>query len=179
MADYAQLARWRILNFEIAGHNQSILVQIKCAPNKEKKCQRPRRPATRQDVLQQESFSIGVDLSGTNLRIAAYRERVGVIDTIHLPTRLALGRDQVVEDMCGAIHTLAQRTDGVLVGVGVGTPGPLELPDGILRNPPNLPGWDGFPLRAAIESGLGWSIAMQSDANLAALAEWKVGAGEV
>jgi glucokinase len=122
-------------------------------------------------------FSIGVDLGGTNLRVAAYREQVGIVDSVLLPTRLALGRDQVVKDMCAAIRTLIERTEGKLRGIGIGSPGPLELPEGILRNPPNLPGWDGFKLRAAIEAELGRTVTLESDANAAALAEWRLGAG--
>src|ERR1019366_746385 len=124
-----------------------------------------------------DSFSIGVDLGGTNLRVAAYRKQTGIVDSVLLPTRLSFGRDQVVKDMCDAIRTLTGRNEGTLFGIGIGSPGPLELPEGILRNPPNLPGWDGFPLRAAIESELGRTIALESDANVAALAEWRLGAG--
>jgi glucokinase len=54
----------------------------------------------------------------------------------------------------------------------------MELPSGILHNPPNLPDWDGFNLRHAIESTLGMSVQIESDANLAALAEQKLGAGK-
>ncbi len=122
-------------------------------------------------------FSIGVDLGGTNLRVAAYREQAGIVDSVLLPTRLSFGPDQVVQDLCDAIRTLADRNEGTLVGIGLGSPGPLELPAGILRNPPNLPGWDGFRLRAAIESELRRTVALESDANLAALGEWKLGAG--
>lgn len=127
-----------------------------------------------------ELFSIGVDLGGTNLRIASYAGGVDFLDTILVPTRLAEGRDRVVRDMCEAINALAAKDYGSrrLVGIGIGTPGPLELPEGILRNPPNLPGWDGFDLRQAIESTLGRSVEIESDANVAALAEQKFGAGQ-
>jgi len=54
----------------------------------------------------------------------------------------------------------------------------LELPEGVLRNPPNLPGWDGFNLREAIESTLQRNIAIENDANAAALAEQRLGAGK-
>ena len=63
-------------------------------------------------------------------------------------------------------------------GVGIGTPGPLELPEGILRNPPNLPGFDGFPLCEAVEAKIGSPIVIDSDANLAALAEFRLGSGK-
>jgi len=124
-------------------------------------------------------FSIGVDLGGTNLRIASYSGGTDFLDTILLPTRLSEGRERVVRDMCEAIQALSSKDYGMrLAGVGVGAPGPLELPEGIVRNPPNLPGWDGFNLREAIEEALGMQIEIESDANLAALAEQKVGAGK-
>jgi glucokinase len=124
-------------------------------------------------------FSIGVDLGGTNLRIAAYTHSDGLLETILLPTRLVAGRDAVVEDMCTAIQTLAGRYSAAhqLAGIGIGTPGPLELPAGVLHNPPNLTGWDGFDLRTAIESRLNRSVILESDANAAALAECKLGLG--
>jgi glucokinase len=129
--------------------------------------------------MPQAPFSIGVDLGGTNLRIAAYTREDGLLETILLPTRLAAGRDAVVADMCEAIQAIRTRhsLSHPLAGIGVGTPGPLELPAGVLHNPPNLTGWDGFNLRQAIESRLGHPVALESDANAAALAEWALGRG--
>ena len=126
-----------------------------------------------------DRYSIGVDLGGTNLRIAAYTQAAGLLETILLPTRLAAGRHAVVEDMCGAIQTLLARygSQYELTGIGVGTPGPLELPAGRLHHLPNFPGWDGFELKAEIEKHLGRSILIESDANLAALAEFDLGRG--
>jgi len=126
-----------------------------------------------------EVYSIGVDLGGTNLRIAAYEGGRNFLETIVLPTRLSLGRDQVVRDICEAVRSLMTRDFGcrTLSGIAVGSPGPLELPAGILRNLPNFPGWDGFNLKEAITTGLGCEISLENDANLAALAEQRLGAG--
>ena len=126
-----------------------------------------------------ETYSIGVDLGGTNLRIAAYEGGRDFLETIVLPTRLSMGRDQVVRDMCEAVISLMTRDFGSrkLAGVAVGSPGPLELPAGILRNLPNFPGWDGFNLKAAITAGLRYEIVLENDANLAAFAEQRLGAG--
>lgn len=125
------------------------------------------------------SFSVGVDLGGTNLRVAAYTRASGLLETILLPTRLSAGRHAVVEDMCRSIRKLIDTYSSQyeLTGVGIGTPGPLELPAGRLHNPPNLPGWDGFELREEIENCLGMSVIVESDANLAALAECVLGSG--
>jgi glucokinase len=124
-------------------------------------------------------FSIGVDLGGTNLRVAAYTQHDGLLETIHLPTRLSDGRDAVVDDLCGGIRQLHDKyiAQFPLVGIGIGTPGPIELPAGRLHNPPNLPGWDGFRLKDEIERKLGMPVVLESDANAAALAEWALGRG--
>jgi glucokinase len=125
------------------------------------------------------SFSVGVDLGGTNLRVAAYARASGLLETILLPTRLAAGRHAVVEDMCHAIRKLLANysRQHELIGIGIGTPGPLELPAGRLHNPPNLPGWDGFELRVEIENCLDMPVTVESDANVAALAECVLGSG--
>jgi glucokinase len=122
-------------------------------------------------------FSLGVDLGGTNLRVAAYRSGKQVAELISLPTRLSQGRERVVRDLKDAVVALRSkfRAHGRLAGIGVGSPGPLELPAGIIRNPPNLPGWDGLHLRAAIEEAIGEPIYLESDANAAALAEFELG----
>ena len=124
-------------------------------------------------------LTIGVDLGGTSLRVAAYAPDTGLLDQIALPTRLEAGPVAVVEDMCGAITELAGRyaKDHQIAGVGIGSPGPLELPAGRLHRPPNLPGWDGFHLLGEVEKRIRVPIAIESDANAAALAEFQLGLG--
>jgi glucokinase len=126
------------------------------------------------------AFTIGVDLGGTNLRIGAYAPQDGLLQTINLPTRLKDGREAITRDICTAIRQLiAEYKPSLrLAGVGAGSPGPLELPAGILRQPPNLPGWNGFNLRYELESALGMRVALQNDANAAALAECLLGRGK-
>jgi glucokinase len=125
-------------------------------------------------------FSIGVDFGGTNLRIAAYAQEPGLLETILLPTRLRDGPGAVSADMSRGIRRLLDRYSPqyALAGIGVGSPGPLELPAGRLREPPNLPGWDGFPLRSTLEQTLGTRVLVENDANVAALAEYALGRGK-
>jgi glucokinase len=125
-------------------------------------------------------LTIGIDLGGTNLRVAAYTPAGGVLHSIALPTRLEAGPSAVVDDMCNTVlHLLDLYTDTHrLAGIGVGSPGPLELPAGRLHHPPNLPGWDGFHLLAEMEARLRMPVAIESDANVAVLAEYTLGLGE-
>ncbi|MFZ0631889.1 MAG: ROK family protein [Acidobacteriaceae bacterium] len=124
------------------------------------------------------SYSIGIDLGGTNLRIAAVTPQGERLDTISLSTRLADGPHAVLDDMAGAIEQLVKKWSGELLGIGVGSPGPLELPAGVLHHPPNLPGFDGLNLRTELERRVHRPVQVNSDANLAAYGEFVLGAGK-
>jgi glucokinase len=124
------------------------------------------------------SYCIGIDLGGTNLRIAAVTPAGERLDHISLPTRLAAGPQAVLDDMASSIRQIVERQGGELLGIGVGSPGPLELPLGVLHHPPNLPGFDGLNLRAELERRVHRPVQVNSDANLAAYGEFMLGAGK-
>jgi glucokinase len=121
-------------------------------------------------------FSIGVDLGGTNLRIAAVDTGGQVLDRVN--TSVAGERDAVIEEMCGAILALSRRlkASGEMRGIGVGVPGIIDLASGMLRESPNLPGWQDYPVRQEIERRLGTRVILENDANAAALGEKWMGA---
>lgn len=123
-------------------------------------------------------YAIGVDLGGTNLRVAAVTPEGEQLETIHVPTRLAAGPQAVLDDMAAAIAQIIEKQRGEPIGIGVGSPGPLELPAGVLHHPPNLPGFDGLHLRAELERRVGRPVQVDSDGNLAAYGEALLGAGK-
>ncbi|MGH9474960.1 MAG: ROK family protein [Terriglobales bacterium] len=124
------------------------------------------------------SYSIGVDLGGTNLRVAAVAPDGAVLERINLDTDVKEGRLRVVADMCDAVTDITRRLpDSRLDGIGIGVPGIINLADGTVRQSPNLPGWSDFPVRADIEQRLQTHVVLENDANAAALGESWVGAG--
>jgi len=125
-------------------------------------------------------FSIGVDLGGTNLRVAAVDESGTLIEKISTNTQVALGRGAVLDEMCRIIQSLAARFNsrGPLAGVGIGVPGIIDMESGMLRESPNLPGWANYPVQQEIERRLGTSITLENDANAAAFGEHWLGAGQ-
>ncbi len=127
-----------------------------------------------------EPVTVGIDLGGTNLRIAAFDSAWNRLAFVNLATRVSHGPLVVVGDMCDAIRrVLGECGPGYqLMGVGIGAPGPLELPAGKFLRPPNLPGFNNFLLRDAMEANLHAPVIVDKDANAAALAEWKSGAGK-
>jgi glucokinase len=124
------------------------------------------------------TFAIGVDLGGTNLRIAAIDGSGNTLDKITTSTEVARGRDQVIDEMCTAIQEIVAklRGTGVLAGIGIGVPGIIEMQTGMLRESPNLPGWDNYPVRDEIEHRLRTTVVLENDANAAALGEKWLGA---
>jgi len=123
-------------------------------------------------------YSIGVDLGGTNLRIAAVDQSGQLLDKVTLGVRTTLGRDVVIRDMCEAIQTLTTKykPEATLMGIGIGVPGIIDLHTGMVRESPNLPGWGDYPVRAEIEKRLGTQVVLENDANAAALGEKWLGA---
>jgi glucokinase len=126
------------------------------------------------------SFAIGVDLGGTNLRIAAVDTDGNLLEKITLGTQVSRGREFVVTEICDAINSLRDRytSKGTLCGVGIGIPGIIDKRTGMLRESPNLPGWHDYPVRDDISQRLGTEVILENDANAAAFGENWLGAGK-
>ncbi len=123
-------------------------------------------------------YSIGVDLGGTNLRAAAISREGRMLDKISGSTHLSAGRDAVIDDIVRSIVTLRDRINGDrLAGVGIGVPGFIIIEKGLIVGSNNLPDFEGFPVRDAIEKQLGTQVILENDANAAALGEKWIGAG--
>jgi glucokinase len=129
-------------------------------------------------------LSLGVDLGGTSTRIGLYDDSMQLIASRSMPTRVSLGPQVCVAEIAAAIRSVL---DGngfgspkqEILGIGIGSPGPMNLRTGVLGRLPNLPGWDDFPLRDTLAIATGLPVVLESDANAAALAEWKLGAGKM
>jgi glucokinase len=60
---------------------------------------------------------------------------------------------------------------------GVSAPGPIDADDGVITDPPNLPGWHNVPLTRILRERLGVPVVLENDANCQGLAEHEFGAG--
>src|SRR5437879_13061673 len=84
-------------------------------------------------------LTIGVDLGGTNLRIAAVSSEGQLLEKVTLGTKVALGRDHVINEMCDAIQRLSAKYKGAgkRLGPGIGIPGSIDMQTGMLLNSGN------------------------------------------
>lgn len=123
---------------------------------------------------------IGVDLGGTQIRTAVLRGAT-LLSRISILTGANTQPDSVLPRMYEAIQEALDKADVSLeqvAGIGVAAPGPLDSNRGIVFSPPNLPGWDGIPLRDLLAERFQTSIYVDNDANVAGLGEYMFGAGQ-
>lgn len=120
---------------------------------------------------------IGIDLGGTKVYgVVAHGEKVK--KEAKRKTPLQGGPDAVVETIAGVVADLGG-TDGTK-GVGVGAPGAVDHAAGVVRQAPNLAGWQeqNVPLGDLVRKALGGvPVFVDNDANVGTLAEHKRGAG--
>jgi glucokinase len=126
-----------------------------------------------------DAFAIGVDLGGTNLRIAAVDDQGTVLESIDTLSHAAYGREALMIRLVETVNFLSRKfsAQSKYLGVGVGLPGIIDLQSGTVRAAANLPGWDGYAARADLEDKLGTAVVLENDANCAALGEKWLGAG--
>lgn len=121
--------------------------------------------------------TVAVDLGGTNTRAALFEGPEPQPTRQHkLPTPADEGPEAVIACIIEAVEAvLPSRPDDLRIGVGA--PGPLDPRQGIVFEAPNLPDWDHVPLQAKLEDHFDAPVVLGNDANLAALGEWRHGAG--
>ncbi len=122
----------------------------------------------------------GVDLGGTNIK-AVLVDDLGRVVAFHTEkTHSERGPEDAAARMGGAVRLLARQA-GIatadIAAVGLGSPGPLDIPAGTIVRAGNLVGWDNFPLRDRVAAHAGLPVTFANDANAAACGEFWVGAG--
>jgi len=122
-------------------------------------------------------YAIGLDLGGTDLKAGLVSSRGEVTHFLRSPARAGEHADAPLEVIAGTVADLRRVAAGSLAGIGLGCPGVIDPASGALvGRTPHLPHWDSLPLRALLMERLGTRVVVENDANLAALAEHRVGA---
>jgi glucokinase len=118
---------------------------------------------------------IAVDIGGTHLRAGLFHQ-----DSIH-PLRLeqisTQYQDATPLDRLVSLITSIWPENDEVAAIAVAAPGPLNPYEGIIYTTPNIPGWVDLHLSEHLENEFNVPVLLGNDANLAALAEWKYGAG--
>jgi glucokinase len=127
-----------------------------------------------------DSPILGIDLGGTQIRTGLIDREGTVLHSDYRPTLAEEGPEAVIQRIiAGVERVLDQASLGhdCIASIGIGAPGPLDIPRGLLVEPPNLPGWHNVPLRDIVQARIGVPTYLENDANAAAIGEYLYGAG--
>jgi glucokinase len=119
----------------------------------------------------------GIDIGGTKIALALAGTDGAVTEKTRFPTRVSDGPGAILERVFSEIERMLDGCGSRLAAVGVGCGGPLDRHRGLILSPPNLPGWDEFPIVALLRERFGVPVLLDNDANAAALGEHRYGAG--
>ena len=134
---------------------------------------RPGKPATMLDLNRVAFQIVGIDLSGYSQFRGAILDLDGqIIERAELALAGSTGSEATTK-VVALVQSLVARATLPLLGIGVGSPGVVDL-GGTVLSAPNL-GWVGEPLQQTLEARFGVPVLVINDANAAALAEHSFG----
>ncbi len=125
-------------------------------------------------------YFAGVDIGGTNIKIGIVDDLGQTLGFDSIATDEHLGPDQAVLRSVDTIRKLCEGAglkDDQIARIGLGSPGTMCLKRGMLLDPPNLPHWHQYAIRAAMEKASGKPVSFINDANAAAYGEFWIGSG--
>ena len=124
---------------------------------------------------------LAFDLGGTKFAFGVVAENGEVIGSDKIETLAKQGPEQAIQRVNLAAQLLLKKLNikpEELIGIGIASPGPLDISKGCVDGSPNLPGWTDYSIEAGLSTFFNLPARIDNDANAAALGEYKFGAGK-
>jgi predicted NBD/HSP70 family sugar kinase len=118
--------------------------------------------------------TLAADLGATHSRLAVTNLGGTVLAEEGDDMAISAGPEAVLDWVDDRFHALLRevgREDGAVRGIGIGVPGPVEHATGRPRNPPIMPGWDGYPIPERFADRYRVPTLVDNDVNIMALGE--------
>jgi glucokinase len=120
---------------------------------------------------------VGLDIGGTKTAIVVGDSGGRILSRHHFATNTARGFDPVFSDICAGVRVALESQSEPTVAMSVSIGGPLDVLNGIIKSPPNLPGWNNIALKSLLLEQFHLPVYVEHDGNAGALAEYYFGAG--
>ncbi|QYH35072.1 ROK family transcriptional regulator [Salinibacterium sp. M195] len=117
---------------------------------------------------------VGVDLGARHASFGLFDMRAQLVAEHHVDFDIAEGPDVILPWVAAQAQNLATHhaeAGQKLIGIGIGLPGPVRHPTGLLISPSRMPGWDGLDVSVELSKLTGVPTVVDNDANLMALGE--------
>lgn len=129
----------------------------------------------------QPPYFVGVDVGGTSIKIGIVDDEGATLARGSIPTESDTNPQEAIQQICQEINRLASESglpEADIQRIGLGTPGTMDIPRGMILEPPNLPAWRNFPIRDELARASGKKVTFSNDANAAAYGEYWIGSGK-
>lgn len=126
-----------------------------------------RRPRVLQ--IAADGMVLSADLGGRHARIGRHDLSGGLLGTETIAIDVTDGPEATLERIGTVFDRLVSGTR--VHAIGVSLPGPVDILTGSVDQPSRMPGWPGFRVGAHLSARYGVPVAVDNDANLAALGE--------
>ncbi len=121
-------------------------------------------------------YYVGLDIGGTEAKMGILGSSGKLLHIERYPMDLGLSPGQTLDEILSRIE--GHLTSKDIAGLGVGLPGILDEAKTCIKQVPNLPGWEGYPIQEHLQSRVTQKVFLENDASMAALGEHWAGAGK-
>jgi glucokinase len=125
---------------------------------------------------------IGLDVGGTKTAVVEGTRGAEILQRDEAPTEAARPFDETFPALAARVEQTVRRAAEAgrsVTALSVSVGGPLRIAEGILIDPPHLPGWHGVRLKDRLaERFPGLPVSVEHDGNAGALAEFHFGVGK-
>src|SRR5439155_6732478 len=104
--------------------------------------------------MKKSRYFVGLDVGGSSMKAGVVDDTGKSLSSVNLPTEAYKGQEHGLKRMCETIEAAiarAQLGPGQVAAIGVATPGTMDIPAGMILDPPNLRPWSNVPVRRHVE----------------------------
>ena len=106
-------------------------------------------------------MTIGIDLGGTNVRVALVDEGK-ILKVVSEPTKSKASQEEVLDHIIGLIESV---TTPEVTAIGMGVPAVVDLETGTVYDVVAIPSWKEVPVKAVLEAKFGVPVSVNNDCN--------------
>jgi glucokinase len=122
-------------------------------------------------------YTLGIDIGGTNTKIALIEQNGSVVEYTTFSTKIASNYIAFESKLLSSIHNiLSKHKDKKIIGIGAGAPN-IDYLTGTIEHAHNL-NWKNVSIKASLQKLGEYPIFFDNDANLAALGEARYGVAQ-
>ena len=128
--------------------------------------------------MKNQAAVAAIDVGGTKIAGGVVDAQGRILARAEIPTAPESGYSDAFTRLKAMLRSVLDESGRTVDGIGVGSTGPIDPETGVYGDVGTLPGWQGSPLAADLEQEFGVSVAVENDADAAALGEAAWGAGQ-